>query len=95
MSFHEGPGHIQNIDLSLTPRSISKGSTAKLTPCPVPELCTRDAHVDHPSCIMLGPRQSLSQSPEILAPRKKVVSGAEISLTGAGVRDGASEPGYY
>ena len=53
------------------------------------------AHVDHPSCIMLGPRQSLSQSPEILAPRKKVVSGAEISLTGAGVRDGASEPGYY
>ena len=48
------------------------------------------AHVDHPSCIMLGPRQSLSQSqsPEILAPRKKVVSGAEISLMGAGVRDG-------
>ena len=46
------------------------------------------AHVDHPSCIMFGPRQSLSQSPEILAPRKKVVSGAEISLMGAGVRDG-------
>ena len=49
-----------------------------MTWCPV-----SDAHVDQPSCIML-----VTRSPECLAPRKKVVSGAEISLMGAGVRSG-------
>ena len=50
----------------------------KMTWCPV-----SDARVDQPSCIML-----VTRSPECLAPRKKVVSGAEISLMGAGVRSG-------
>ena len=49
-----------------------------MTWCPV-----SDAHVDQPSCIML-----VTRSPECLAPRKKVVSGAEISVMGAGVRSG-------